>query len=227
MIAAIRWLLVASITMCAGPAFADLPPRAVQYLPALKAEITTRWPDMPLPSALAAQVEQETCPSLKSAKCWNPRTELKTDREYGFGLGQLTVTSRFNAWEEVKTMDRGLAGWTWEGRYDPVLQLRALVVKDRFNWRRFPDAAGIDRLAFALAAYNGGVGGVMSDRRICMATSGCDPGQWFGHVEKTSLKARAKVQGYGKSFFDINREYVMNVLNVRRAKYVASMEGWS
>ena len=67
----------------------------------------------------------------------------------------------------------------------------------------------------------------MSDRRVCQATAGCDPGRWFGHVEKTSLKARAAIKGYGKSFFDINREYVVNVLQVRRSKYIAAMEGAS
>ena len=50
----------------------------------LKSEINRAWPDLKPKSALAAQVEQETCVSLKSKKGWNQATELKTDREYGF-----------------------------------------------------------------------------------------------------------------------------------------------
>ena len=205
----------------------ELPPGAVQYMPLLREEIAARWPDLALPSALAAQVEQETCISLTSHGCWNPKTELKTSREYGFGLGQLTVTSRFNAFAEVQGMDSGLKGWKWADRYDPRLQLRALVVKDRTNAHAFHVATSSpeDRLAFALAAYNGGVGGTLADIRLCAHTAGCDPQKWFGHVERTSLKARTKVGGYGQSFFEINRSYVHNVLMVRRGKYVQAMEG--
>lgn len=179
---------------------------------------------MPLPSALGAQVEQETCAS--KAKCWNPRTELKTDREYGFGLGQLTVTSRFNAFEEVKGYDPSLKSWRWEDRYDPRLQLRALVVKDRFNFEHLVQAdSSLDRLAFAVAAYNGGLDGVISDRKLCSASPGCDPGRWFGNVELTSHKSRTKWKGYGQSAFDINRGYVDAVLIGRRQKYIAAMGG--
>ena len=48
---------------------AELPPGAVKYLPVLAAEQAAHWPNAPLRSAIAAQIEQETCPSLKSAKC--------------------------------------------------------------------------------------------------------------------------------------------------------------
>jgi hypothetical protein len=199
----------------------ELPPNAVQYLPILQAEEAARWPTLPLPSALGAQVEQETCISLRSKGCWNPRTELKTSREYGFGLGQLTKTSRFDAWAEVKGMDPSLKSWKWEDRYDPTLQLRALVVKDRFNFERFPASEG--QLAFALAAYNGGLGGTLGDIKLCQHTEGCDPSLWFGNVERTSLKQKTKVQGYGQSFFGINRGYVRNVLIERRPKYARAM----
>lgn len=200
---------------------AELPPAAVKYLPQLSIEQQAHWPDAPLRSALAAQVEQETCPSLKSAKCWNPRAELKTAREYGFGLGQLTVTPRFDNFKEARKLHASLRDWQFADRYDPARQLRTLVLMDRSGYRRLaslvPDER--ERLAMAFSAYNGGLGGVLADRRLCTQVKGCDPGKWFGHVERHSLKARAKTPGYGQSFYDINRGYVRAVMNERRPRY--------
>lgn len=199
---------------------ADLPPLAVQYLPALIDEVKDHWPSVPYRSALAGQVEQETCPSLKSAKCWNPKAELKTSREYGFGLGQLTVTANFNAWEEVKRLDKSLANWSWDQRFDPSRQLRALVLKTRFNYQRFPAATKYEQMAFAFASYNGGVGGLINEIKICKSVAGCNPGYWFGHVELYSNKSRQPWQGYGRSAFEINREYPRLILTARRLKYI-------
>lgn len=202
----------------------DPPPAALPLLPLLQAEQRAWWPAHPQPSALGAQVEQETCPSLTHRKCWNPRAELRTARERGVGLGQITRTARFDALAELRAQfPQPLAGWAWEADtlYDARLQLRALVLMDLRNWRSLRDVPlDAERLAMALAAYNGGLGGLSSDRRACAGTPGCDPGRWWGHVEHTSLKARAAVAGYGKSFFEINREYVRNVVHVRRGRYL-------
>lgn len=218
-------LVLAAIILSSRPVqAAELPPLAQQHLPTLRVNLQVLWPDMPIPSALPAQIEQETCPSLKSPMCWNPRAELKTDREYGFGLGQITVTSRFNVFEELKVQNRGLQGWSWENRYDPAYQLMALIYKDRGHYRSIKGAATpYDQVAFMLSCYNGGCGGLSQDRMNCRATPGCDPGRWFGHVERTSYKAKLAVKGYGKSFFQINREYVRNVLVVRRPRYLQAM----
>ena len=197
-----------------------IPALASVYLPMLAAVIASLWPTMPDPPLLAGQIEQETCITLKHRKCWNPKAELKTDREYGFGLGQLTVTPRFNNFEAAKGWDKSLAGWRWEGRYDPQMQLRALVAYNRnlYAQIRF-GASERDRLAFMFSAYNGGLGGLLKDRRICAATRGCDPDRWFGHIERHSFRAKTAVDGYRKSFFEINREYVHNIMNVRSTKY--------
>lgn len=200
---------------------AELPPGAVKYLPVLAAEQSAYWPDVPLRSALAAQVDTETCYGPKSPKCWNPHTELKTSREYGFGLGQLTVTERFDNFAEAKKLHPSLSDWQWSDRYDVARQLRTMILMDRLAFNRFAFAADwFEQMAMAFAAYNGGGGAVMQDRRLCAAISGCDPARWFGNVERYSLKARNKVAGYGKSFFDINREYVRSVMLTRRPKYV-------
>jgi hypothetical protein len=205
------------VTVAPAP---QVPSNAYKYGPTLVAEQRGRWPAAVQPFTMAGQVEQETCISLKSSGCWNPHTELKTSREYGFGLGQVTVTSTFNAFNEERALDPTLKNWQWSDRYDPKMQLRGLVLKDRQLFKLVQGAASDeDRLAFAYAAYNGGMGGVLSDRRVCAATPDCDSRRWFGQVERTSLKARASVTGYGQSFFNINREYVHNILLVRSTKY--------
>ena len=201
---------------------AELPPGAVKYLPVLAAEQAAHWPNAPLRSAIAAQIEQETCPSLKSAKCWNPRTELKTSREYGFGLGQLTVTPKFDNFAEARKLHGSLRDWKFEDRFDAERQLRVVVLMDRAAFNRLPFVGDQrERLAMTFSAYNGGLGGVLQDRRLCAKVTGCDPDRWFGHVEHQSLKAKTKTAGYGKSFFDINRGYVRAVMDERRHRYTA------
>lgn len=197
-----------------------IPALATVYLPVLAAVMALLWPSMPDRALIAAQIEQETCPSLTSKKCWNPRTELKTSREYGFGLGQLTVTEKFNNFEAARGWDKSLAGWKWEDRFNADMQLRALVAYDRnlYSQIRF-GATDQDRLAFMFSSYNGGLGGLLKDRRMCASVKGCDPERWFGHIEQHSFRAKTSVAGYGKSFFDINREYVRNILFVRSPKY--------
>lgn len=203
------------------------PDAAKPLLPLLKQAQTAYWPDMPLPSTLGAQVEQETCITLKHKMCWNPRAELKTSREQGVGLGQLTRafnangSTRFDAMGDLtKSYSKELAGLNWQNPYDPALQLRALVLKDKQSCGLIKNtASGKDQLAMCFAAYNGGLGGLNSDRKVCAGTKGCNPGVWFGHVEQTSLKAKAAVSGYGKSFFAINREYVTNIMVVREVRY--------
>lgn len=135
-------------------------------------------------------------------------------------MGQLTVTNRFNAFEEVKKLDERLKDWKWEDRFFAQNQMIAIVVMLRRNYKAFNTAEQeLDHFAFALASYNGGIGGIQSDQRICKNTKGCNPNLWFGHVENTSLKKKTAVTGYKKSFFEINREYPIKILKVRRFKY--------
>lgn len=79
-----------------------------------------------------------------------------------------------------------------------------------YNVQTIDDAA-----AMMFAGYNGGIGGVLADRKLCQATANCNPNLWWGNVEKTSGKSRVKWQGYGKSAFDINREYPYMIMRVR------------
>lgn len=203
-----------------------IPELAKIFLPLLVSIQAALWPGAPAPHWMAGQVEQETCQSLTSRMCWSPRAELKTSREYGFGLGQITIaynsdgSERFNNFNEMKRASKDLSGWQWADRYDPERQLIALVVKNRGIFNRVTSAAtDQDRVAFTLSAYNGGEGGVRKDRMLCKNTKGCDSSRWFGHTERTSSKAKAAFKGYRKSAFQINREYVRNVLGSRQQKY--------
>lgn len=210
----------------------QVPAQALQHLPTLVQVQRSQWPTAPQPWFLAGQVEQESCITLKHPKCWNTGAELKTSREYGFGLGQITIayradgSVRFNKWAELRTRYPALRAWTWEQRFEPAYQLTALVVMDRGLCELYGDAwSAEDRLGFCLSAYNGGEGGVRQDRMLCSNTPGCDRTRWFSHVELHSMKARMPFTGYAKSPFEINREYPRNVLQVRRQKYQQFFQG--
>jgi len=191
-----------------------------KYLPALERELGIHWPDVLVRSYFAAQIRQETCASLTHRKCWSPEAELKTSREYGFGLGQLTVTPRFDNFREAKKLHTSLSDWEWENRYNAAYQLRTMILMNRFNYGKVDWAYDhTERFAFSFAAYNGGLGGVLSDRSVCRASDICDESRWFGHVERHSKKAKLAASGYGKSFFDINREYVRRVMLEYPSRY--------
>ncbi len=198
-----------------------IPRQALDHLPTLGRELATHWPDAPDWAVLAGQVEKESCITLTHSRCWNPRAELRTSREQGVGLGQITRTARFDALAELRAQfPRELAGWSWDSPtlYDPAFQLRAVVLMDRRNHRQLTDVPEPDRMDMALAAYNGGMGGLIGERKLCQSTRGCDHRRWAGHVEKTSMKSRVAKPGYGQSFFDINRGYPPGV-RARAVKY--------
>lgn len=205
-----------------------LPVGFLTYGPMLQAEQRNYWPDHPDPAALGALVEQESCPSLRSRSCWNPSARLKTSREEGAGVGQITRayradgSLRFDALADLRSQyGDALAGWSWDNVYRcPDLQFRGLVLMSRDAARAFRGSPGW--LHFGDAAYNGGPTDVQRERRACKLAAGCDPGQWFGHVELHCLKSRRPIYG-NRSACDINREHVRNVFLVRRAKYVGAM----
>jgi hypothetical protein len=204
-------------------------------LPVLKSEQVEWWFDHPKPALLAGQVEIESCVSLQNARCWSPKAQLKTFREQGVGLGQITRTwradgsVRFDSLTEMKQQfPKALAGWSWndESLYDPKLQLRSLILMNLRNWKLIvgvPDP--VERMAMTLAAYNGGIGGLNSDRVTCAATKDCDKSRWWGHVEHTSLKQKTAIKGYGRSLFEINREYPRSIFYVRSSRYEEFFNG--
>lgn len=158
-----------------------------------------------------AQAQRESCKSMTSKTCFTSHAELKTDRELGIGIGQLTITKTMNVFEEVKKKDPVLKTWQWDDRYNLGMQTRALVLMDMLAYKNYATSSNsiIDAIAFMGSEYNGGRGGVLKDKALCGRTKTfhCDPSKWFGNVEKVSLKAKTAVKGYGQSFFDVNRGY--------------------
>jgi len=193
-----------------------LPPQSLQYLPVLRAEATRLRSPIPT-HILAAQIDHETGCGWSKTKCWNPRTEFKTSREQGVGLGQITrVFGRFDALAEMRQAHRAeLAGWSWDTVNHPTYQIRAVVLKNSDNHRTIAPLFD-DALYPALTAYNRGIGGVRSDRRLCQVTKGCNADRWAGHVEKTCAGGSAVIPGTRLTACQISRKYAPDV--VRRAE---------
>lgn len=209
-----------------------IPARAHEHLPVLSQQITELWPTMPARHYFPALIEHESCISLTHSRCWSAESRLKSDREEGAGLGQLTRafradgSIRFDALEESRRLDpRGLNELRWDTVYSrPDLQIRVIVLMTRQTWNRLtplvPDE--LPRLAMTDAAYNGGLGGLLNERRACSTVAGCNPNLWFEHVEKTCRKSTKPLYG-NRSACDINRHHVKDVLHVRIPKYIGKV----
>lgn len=227
--------LVSAVLVFAFVGFARaqaVPANAQLLAPLVVQEIESTWPAVPRRSYIGALVEKETCITLKHRTCWSPAARLKTSREEGAGLGQFTRAwsssgaLRFDALAEVRDMaPEALHELTWDTVYLRAdLGIRAVLVKLRdchVRFERLKVPGEMARLAFCDAAYNGGLSGLQQERKLCALTKGCDPDEWFGHVELHSNKSRKPWQGYGASAYDINRAHVRGTvpLEPRRWRY--------
>lgn len=201
-----------------------IPAKAAAVIALVKVLLPVYWPGHPMPDALPAQAEQESCVSLTARLCMDPTIENHAPRnngEIGIGVFQLTKTNSFDNFAAARKLAPELKGWTWADRHDLRKQVVAGMLMDKANYsscsRWMTDAR--ESYACALSAYNGGLGGVMADRRLCSNTKGCDPAKWFGGVAQVSTKGKKPLSGYAKSAYQINREYVENIINVRRPRY--------
>jgi hypothetical protein len=184
-----------------------LPGDAAQLLPVLDTEINTYWSDLLYRPWMAAIPDQEAN--------WKLKAKLQTSREFGCGLGQFTKAYdakgnvRFDALEETKRLSPSLKGWTWADCYNAQYQLRGLVLKMKSNNRNCSSVMDDQRniKACNAASYNGGFGSVTKRIRLCRMTLGCEPGEWFGHLENQCAQSNVKVAGYGESFCMINAKY--------------------
>lgn len=204
-----------------------IPPQAFQHKDTIKSEIQTYFDNIPNPYYIPALVEHESCISLKHSRCWNSTSRLKSAREEGAGLGQITRAYnadgnlRFDSLYELRTRYKTeLKDAKWETIYSrPDMQIRMILLMSRDNYNKLYDVPeGMERLAMTDAAYNGGMGGLQKGRRLCSLRQGCDPDVWFGNVEKIVVKSTKPIYG-NRSPDDINKHHVKDVLKTRMPKY--------
>lgn len=178
---------------------------------------------------LASLIEHESCVSLKHSRCWDPTSRLKSHREEGAGLFQLTrayhVPSGELRFDTIKDLrfkyPKYLKNLGWHNVYTrPDLQIRAGILLSKEVFLEFiPYSYNVEEaLAFADAAYNGGSRGVNNERRACKLDPKCDHTRWFNHTERFCLKSRTPLYG-NRSACDINRHHVRDVMLIRSSKY--------
>jgi len=205
-----------------------IPYNAFKYIPILIKEQKTIFPEFTNSPYFSSLIEQESCIYLTASKCWDPKSRLKTSREEGAGLSQLTRayrkngTLRFDTVRILRTKyNVYLKELTWDTVYQrPDLQIRGMILLWKDGYEDLPKniTNKIDRIAMADAAYNGGMRGVIKDRRLCGLTKNCNPNIWFDNIENTCSKSKRILYG-NRSACDINRDHVKKVLKVRYNKY--------
>jgi hypothetical protein len=204
-----------------------IPLGAITYKLTVQEEIERNYPKLVEYNYVPALIEHESCISLTHKRCWNPTSQLKTSRETGAGLGQITIayredgSVRFDKLKELRDTYRSeLKDLTWDNVYkSPGLQIRALVLllkQDNNRLRGIEDEE--ERLNFTDAAYNGGIGGVFKEQRACGLALNCNSQIWFGNVEKYCMKSNKALYGT-RSACDINRAHTRNVMLEKLPKY--------
>lgn len=204
-----------------------IPPRCEALIQPMLQEIDRIMPDTPSYPYFSALSEHESCVSLTSKRCCAPDSELKSAREQGIGLFQLTRTYRedgsirFDTLTELSQRYRSeLKELSWLNVKQRVdLQLRAGILLIRQNYKAlFEVKDPVVRLQMSDNAFNGGLGGLQKERRACGLAKGCDPQLWFDHVEDRCLKSRKPLYA-GRSACDISRHHTKDIFQTRLGKY--------
>jgi hypothetical protein len=222
------------LTLATAQAFSQslyIPERANLYIPTVKSEASQYMSYFTPKAYFGALIEHESCISLTHSKCWNPASRLKTDREEGAGLPQLTKaynkdgSLRFDLLAEMRTRHTELKDLSWSNVYQrPDLQIRAMVILSKTNYDKLsmiPD--NMERIAMMDASYNGGLGGLFNERRACGLAKNCDSTKWFNNVEDYCLKSKKALYGV-RSPCDINRHHVEDVMHTKLPKYKIAFE---
>ena len=178
------------------------------------------WPDLTPPTLVASLIYQESN--------WKPKAELKTDREYGIGLSQITIaynangTIRFDNFTEAKKKYAELKDWEYGDRFDVDKQIIYAIKEIKSTYEKFnnPRYDNVTRLALTLASYNGGLGGILKEKALCTKDPECKDNYWFCNIANKAARSKIPVKGYSKSFWQINREYPVRIMfiNINKVK---------
>jgi hypothetical protein len=209
-----------------------IPPRAFPLLDLVKSESNRLMPNMPYPYYFGALIEHESCISLTHSRCWSPTSQLKSQREIGIGLSQLSKaynpdgSVRFDVLSDLaKRHKQELKELSWNTVRDrPDLQIRAMILLSRGNYNAlYTIQDPYERLAMTDVAYNGGLGGLQKERRVCGLSANCDPNKWFDNVERYCLKSKKPIYA-GRSACTISRNHPVDTLKHRMPKYKKQMQ---
>lgn len=199
----IGWMLLGgsvavSLTLFATAAFAEVPHQARQYRPLL---IRTAHYEMGLSapvSTFAAQITQESF--------WNPNAKSGVGAS---GLAQfMPATANW-----MGDIDKRLAP---AKVFNPGWAMRAMITYDLWLLKRVDAVDACNGWAFALSAYNGGLGWVYRDKRLAVANNVSNRLYWGG-VERFNA-------GRSAGNFKQNRDYPVRILQRWEPKFVAA--GW-
>lgn len=201
-------------------------PRAFELFPLIQSEVDKNFQNFPHPEYFPALIEHESCISLTHSKCWKSTSRLKTSKEEGIGLGQLTRTwkngkLRFDTLADMKrAYPRELGELSWstiQNRSD--LQIRTMIVMTRDNYKSlYAVKDTYERTKMADSAYNGGRLNVERSRRVCAMSKGCNPQIWFNNVERYNQKPNVILYG-DRTVRQINNHHVRDVFEVRIHKF--------
>lgn len=191
-------LLIAAMTMLPMAFAVDVPHAANAYRRELTRNARMIWGINAPVATFGAQIHQESG--------WRPDARSP----YAHGLAQFTPATA----EWIGDVDPVLAG---ADTGNPVWAIRALVRYDRWLWDRNPAATDCDRMAFALASYNGGAGWLRREQSQAIA-AGLAPDRWWQNVEVTCHPRRA-----GWACRE-NRGYPQRILKKIEPAYIRA--GW-
>jgi len=188
------------------------------------------------PEAAQAQPDRDLIPA--EAWRWHDTIQRELRRSFGdhryaslFGA-KIHAESRWNCGAVSPVGAEGCAQWmpsssAWAAEsfasalgeadaFDPHWAVPAAIRYDAWHYRRL-DGPPCHLEAKMQSAYNGGLGWVRRDERICASQPGCNPDLWFGHVENWSARSAAA--------FKENRRYVASIINEHQPLYLAAGYG--
>lgn len=209
-------LLITILFLAVPGAHAGTLENAKQYLPILSQSIEKAWPAAPMRHITAGQIEQESS--------WKEKATLRTSRELGRGLVQMTIAydstgkERFNIYRDA-VRHRQLQGWDWQREpYSVRHQMTFLALQDRANFSQVRPYSADDSEAWkcALVCYNAGSGRWLQ-RLKNARLKGLPTNRWDGGLA-LAYSARESVLLYGRPLYVAVNEYPA-VIFKRAGKY--------